>query len=68
MIKKYNQNMSDEQIVLSSGIIIYPNIGKNYFPNRKFIGIFFNSSEVWASAEIVRDKSRFGKRTFKHFG
>ena len=25
-------------------------------------------SEVRASAEIVRDESRFGNRTFKHFG
>ena len=47
-------------------------IGNNYshkcwkvlFSELRFIEVFFSSSEVRASAEIVRDESRFGNRTF----
>ena len=34
------------------------------FSKPRFIEIFFSSSEVRASAKIVRDESRFRKRTF----
>ena len=45
-----------------------PKCWKVLFSKPRFIKIFFSSSEVRASAEIVRDESRFGNRTFKHFG
>ena len=45
-----------------------PKCGKVLFSKPRFIEIFFSSSEVRARSEIVRDESRFGKRTFKHFG
>ena len=45
-----------------------PKCSKVLFSKLRFIKIFFNSSKVRASAEIVIDESRFGNRTFKHFG
>ena len=55
--------------------IVFAPIGNNYLPKcwkvlfskPRFIEIFFSSSEVQASTEIVRDESRFGDHTFKHF-
>ena len=49
-------------------IIIYPSVGKYYFPNRDSLRYFSDRARNELSAEIVRDKSRFGNRTFKHFG
>ena len=41
-----------------------PKYWKVLFSKPRFIEIFFSSNEVRASAEIVRDESRFGNRTF----
>ena len=41
-----------------------PKCWKVLFFKPRFIEIFFSSSEARASAEIVRDESRFGNRTF----
>ena len=66
---KYNRNFAISTKLLNHG-------GNNYlakcwevlFSKPRFIEIFFSSSEVRASAEIVRDESRFVNRTFQHFG
>ena len=42
----------------------YPMCWKVLFSKPRFIETFFSSREVQASAEIVRDESRFGKCTF----
>ena len=49
-------------------IIFYPSVGKYCFPKRDSSGKFFSSSEVRASAEIVRDESRFRNCTYNTSG